>query len=421
MQLSLGKKFSLLRVRTIYKNKNGAALIIGLMFVAILALVGTTAVVLTSTDLQIGGNYKSSTQAFYTADAGLEVARDQLRKNIEASITIDDMLAARVGDDGDLSNSTSTDIFTNFYANETFLTDDVPLIAQTSFGDGTYRVYLTNDSTDPDVITSTTDTNNQVTLTSFGHGPANSLTILQEVVKRLEVPPMPGAVVLPGPDVSFNGANSNASGVAGDTESAISTTSAAAENTVEGNLTSIGRIGNYTCEAGAGAPCINNDAAEIDPRLTSVNDIENLAETFRSAADTDLPGPGPYTLTADQVGTTSNRKIVFVDGDATLGPVNGAGILVVTGTLTLHGNFNYNGFIMCIGDGDLYRSGGGNGIINGAIFVAKTRDDSGVFLSDLGEPTFDTSGGGNSDIRYDATQLNEAGGTKFLRKSWQEI
>jgi len=404
-----------------FLNDRGAALVIALMFLAILALVGTTAVLLTSTDLQIGGNYKACTKAFYIADAGLEVARDRLRTNLESSTTVNQMLAARVGANGVLSDSTSTNIFTNLYANGTFLTDDVPLIAQTSFGGGTYRVYLTNDGTDG--VTTLTDTNNQVTLTSIGQGPANSLAILQEVVQRPEVPPMPGALVLPGPDVIFDGANSNASGIAGETESAISTTSDAAEATVENNLTSISRIDNYTCEAGAGAgsDCINNDLASFDPRLTTVAGIEDLAATFRSAANTDLPGPGPYTLTAAQVGTTSDRKIVFVDGDATLGPVNGAGILIVTGTLTLQGNFNYNGLIMCIGEGNILRNGGGNGEMNGAIFVAKTRDASGNLLSELGVPAFNTSGGGNSDIRYDATQLSKAGGTKFLRKSWQEI
>ena len=110
-----------------------------------------------------------------------------------------------------------------------------------------------------------------------------------------------------------------------------------------------------------------------------------------------------------------------MDGDATLGPVNGAGILIVTGRLTLNGNFNYNGLIMCIGDGELYRDGGGSGEINGAVFVAKTRDSSGNLLGTLGNPTFDTSGGGNSDIRYDATNLSNAGGTKFLRASWRQI
>jgi Tfp pilus assembly protein PilX len=419
MTRSPDRRLSLPLTNFMCRNENGVALIIGLMFLVIIALAGTTAVILTSTDLQIGGNYKASTQAFYIADAGLEIARDQLRTNIEASTTVSQMLSSSVGGNGALSDSTSTAIFTNFYANGTFLTDDVPLIAQTTFSGGTYRVYLTNDSVDG--VTTLTDTNNQVTLTSFGHGPDNSLTILQEVVQRLEVPPIPGAVVLPGPDVIFDPANSNVSGIAGDTESALSLTSDAAEATVETELTDIGRINNYTCEEGAGSVCINNDLAEFDPRLTTVADIESLADTFRSAADTDLPGPGPYSLTADQVGNTSDRKIVYVDGDATLGPVNGAGVLIVTGTLTLSGNFNYNGFIMCIGEGKLLRAGSGNGEINGAIFVAKTRDDAGNLLSELGEPTFDTSGGGNSDIRYDATQLREAAGTKFLKKSWQEI
>jgi hypothetical protein len=274
-------------------------------------------------------------------------------------------------------------------------------------------------------VTSVTDTNNKVTLTSIGQGLGNSLAILQEVVQKLTVPPLPGALVLPGPGVTFNGANSNASGIIGGTESAISTTSAAAETAIQANLTDLGRINNYTCliagESRSGDVCINNEPAGFDPAWSTVAGIEDLAATFRSSANTDLPGPGPYSLTAAQVGTTSSMKIVFVDGDASLGPVAGAGILIVTGRLTLTGNFNYNGLIMCIGKGELYRSGGGSGDINGGIFVAKTRDSSGNLLSTLGNPTFDTSGGGNSDIRYDASQLSNAGGTRFLRKSWQQI
>jgi hypothetical protein len=267
-------------------------------------------------------------------------------------------------------------------------------------------------------VTNLTDTNNTVTLTSIGRGPANSLAILQEVVQKLTVPPLPGAVVLPGPNVNFNGANSNASGIAGLTESAISTTSVAAETTIQNELTNIGRIANYTCDAGTGADCINNEPGQFGPWGT-VAGAEDLAATFRSNADSDLTGP--VALTEAQVGTTANRKIVFVDGDATLGPVNGAGILIVTGQLTLSGNFSYNGLIMVIGKGNLQRNGGGTGEINGSIYVAKTRDNADALLSDLGIPTFDTSGGGNSDIRYDASQLANAGGTKFLRKSWQQI
>jgi len=61
-------------MKFVQSNQNGAALIIGLMFLAILALAGSTAVVLTSTDLQIGGNYKTNTQARSVAEAGINEA-----------------------------------------------------------------------------------------------------------------------------------------------------------------------------------------------------------------------------------------------------------------------------------------------------------------------------------------------------------
>jgi len=74
MQQRSDKKSSLSLMKFVQSNQNGAALIIGLMFLAILALAGSTAVVLTSTDLQIGGNYKTNTQARSVAEAGINEA-----------------------------------------------------------------------------------------------------------------------------------------------------------------------------------------------------------------------------------------------------------------------------------------------------------------------------------------------------------
>ena len=53
------------------RNQNGIVLILSLVFLCILALLGSTAVMLTTTDMKIGGNYKSSTQAFSAAQAGI--------------------------------------------------------------------------------------------------------------------------------------------------------------------------------------------------------------------------------------------------------------------------------------------------------------------------------------------------------------
>jgi Tfp pilus assembly protein PilX len=56
------------------ENERGAALVIALMFLGILAMLGATAVVLTTTDIQIGANYKKSAASHYYAEAGINYA-----------------------------------------------------------------------------------------------------------------------------------------------------------------------------------------------------------------------------------------------------------------------------------------------------------------------------------------------------------
>jgi len=110
--------------------------------------------------------------------------------------------------------------------------------------------------------------------------------------------------------------------------------------------------------------------------------------------------------------------LTFVDGDLTLGPGNptGQGTLIVTGNLTLSGNFNFNGVIMVLGAGNVVRLGGGVGNIYGAMFVAKfarTGLDTDLFQA----PTFDTSGGGTANIQYNSDIVDRAkqsGGHKVV-------
>ena len=60
------------------------AAMVGLSMLAILGLLGSTAVVLTTTDIQIGGNYKANAIAFYDADAGANYAIAQMGAGIKA-------------------------------------------------------------------------------------------------------------------------------------------------------------------------------------------------------------------------------------------------------------------------------------------------------------------------------------------------
>jgi len=120
-------------------------------------------------------------------------------------------------------------------------------------------------------------------------------------------------------------------------------------------------------------------------------------------------GAAALSSTAGIGATNPDGVLTFVDGDITLGPGDptGQGTLIVTGKLTLDGNFNFNGVIMVLGAGEVYRNGSGHGNIYGAMFVAKfarTGADSDAFLA----PIFDTSGGGTSNIQYSSDAVDKA-------------
>lgn len=105
--------------------------------------------------------------------------------------------------------------------------------------------------------------------------------------------------------------------------------------------------------------------------------------------------------------------ITFCDGNCELGPIAGGGILFVTGTLTLRGNFSFNGLIVVTGQGGVIRSGGGNGTIQGNIVIAPYVNSpiagnlSPATNAGFLAPQYNTSGGGNSTITYNSNnQLN---------------
>ena len=114
------------------------------------------------------------------------------------------------------------------------------------------------------------------------------------------------------------------------------------------------------------------------------------------------PGSGSSMTINDSL---TSPQFTFVDGNATL--QNGSGFLVVTGTLTMRGNTNFNGAILVLGDGMLIRDGGGNGDIFGGITIAKFGRTAGNFMA----PTFLTNGGGNSNIQYDSLALSRGLGS----------
>lgn len=106
------------------------------------------------------------------------------------------------------------------------------------------------------------------------------------------------------------------------------------------------------------------------------------------------------------------QGITFCDGNCSF-TGQGGGIMVVTGKLTLSGNFSFKGMIIVTGQAGVDRSGGGNGEIQGNMVIAPyvnstvapaTDPISATFLA----PQYNLSGGGNSEIRYNSAAV--AGG-----------
>jgi hypothetical protein len=116
--------------------------------------------------------------------------------------------------------------------------------------------------------------------------------------------------------------------------------------------------------------------------------------------------PGNAACGGTSFGTDASPKITFINGDATLS--GGAGVVVVTGTLTFNGNTNFDGLILVVGQGIMNVQGGGGGQINGEVLIANTNSRTAPFgqLATLGSPILNWTGGGSNFIQYNSCWAN---------------
>jgi hypothetical protein len=176
--------------------------------------------------------------------------------------------------------------------------------------------------------------------------------------------------------------------------------------------------------ATAGNPQVTGSSPLQQIPISSLSDMLQTAQGARDALDilreqaqgqywpADLPPADrtpandryfPAGTTPSTFGTEDDPLTTFVDGDAVLPSGGGAGMLIVTGTLDMRGNADFKGLILVLGAGQVLRNGGGNGVTLGSIFVASF-GSTGNFLA----PSFDSNGGGTSDIFYDSKWVDKA-------------
>ncbi|HEY6213021.1 MAG TPA: hypothetical protein VIW45_12090, partial [Vicinamibacterales bacterium] len=163
-----------------------------------------------------------------------------------------------------------------------------------------------------------------------------------------------------------------------------------------------GRTNNYL---GSGpSPDVENVFGALGDTMTTPQGMAAFQAAVQAQAATggNVFGNDP-TLTASAMGTVDNPAVTYVDGNLTLnGSQTGYGILLVTGTLVMGGNFSWNGLVLVIGDGNIQFGGGGNGQINGSVIAAKIWDGYATknLLSEIGSPHLSWNGGGGNGVYY---------------------
>lgn len=168
---------------------------------------------------------------------------------------------------------------------------------------------------------------------------------------------------------------------------------------------SLGKPQNYI--GVGGSPSVEDVYTQIGgSALTPSNLFSVLTSLEQYHTSPILPAVAGTTTTS--LPATTLGSVTVVDGDLTLsGNPNGSGVLIVTGTMTFSGNFTWDGLVLVIGEGQVVHNGGGNGIVNGAMYVANIENTNGQplnqpsLLGSLGSPLYTWNGGGGNSILYD--------------------
>jgi len=258
-------------------------------------------------------------------------------------------------------------------------------------------------------------------LTSLAVTPSGSRRMVQMDAATDIIPNIPGAMVMDGDLPSFSPGSSNAFSATGMDKSSSTNALRPQNGTIcppPGNEPAVGgydpasatiingsfagppdRSGNYT-----GSPA---NVADVGTALGTggMNTVQGLTALVNEVTASALPA-NTYTNAASLTnpGTTTNPVINVVTGDLTVSNLTGAGILLVEGNVTFSGNPNYNGIILVIGKGNITWSGGGTGVIDGAMLVANLYDSTGHLIPSgaPGAPLISFSGGGNMTVQYDS-------------------
>lgn len=404
-------------------NEKGAALITAVLLSLLLLAAGGTLILTTTMTGVTARDSTAEMQAYYAAEAGIARSLEVLRGNIESSPTGTRAsfhnilcLTNRWSTLSGASVNVAADGSTQFQV-ASIIDPDHTGATNPASADQVYN--CVNALYKPD----------RLRVRVIGLGPTNTRKNLEIVINRYTLTyDVKAVVTLPnesGNPITFALGGSTVTSTSGSDLSGTAdgidayAVSAADQNATNNVIDGCDPDGTH-CNGSApnvtpgdpgvlgpdNTPSFLKSVKNVREFLYGTEGMENAARNQGRYFDS---GAAAIASTAGLGANNPDGVLTFVDGNLTLSAGNptGQGTLIVTGTLTLDGNFNFNGVIMVLGQGNVLRNGGGHGNIYGAMYVAnfaKTGADTDKFQA----PTFNTNGGGTANIQYSSDAVDRA-------------
>lgn len=418
------------RLGSVLANERGIVLPIALALLALAIVFGTTAFLITRTDIRIAGNYKWGEQALYIADSGTEEFRARIRPTATNRITDDaPTVATWKGLLGGTAENASNGGYNQWWASaQTALPYKVSVRHQTDslgnilrWGDDNADGVPTRNTTTGEII--------YVARSSASTGNANK-TIEVEVAN---FPPWSGggsALYTEEPTLlqshstyvsglggcDGQGGTSCGNNRCGDPVVAVQTTLGSGGITIKSNPIVVGADPIPPDSSGKSIGSAPHDL-DIQGMVDAYKGFADFSYAKVSATDTGMnwgtPIPG---ATPQQATSCTSWNIVYYDtknsaGQPTdiklAGGTKGCGMLLVEGDLEINGGFSWYGVVL-VTEGIKFAGGGEKNI-------------TGMVLS--GGPTdADLSIQGDASILYCSEAINKTTLSRpALRLSWKEI
>jgi hypothetical protein len=393
-------------------GEKGAALVISILLATLLLAVAGTVILTSGMSAITSIDATAELQAYYGAETGLEASLNVIRGHVAPHGVADTTkMGFRNAVDPLISNGEAG--------------SEARFSAWLNYGDNgrvtpaganySYSVVVT-DPDDPSGSQRNADASyrpKRIQVQSTGYGPKGSVKRMEMVVQKVSFDFEPDAMLL-----SRSSDDGSLASMSFDIGSSASKFYTGHDNAGSGTdlptfgTTSIGdlAVANEAITKGATVEDVKTEEVDVGDLPSWLADADAAREFLNYMQIVARSMGRYYTSFSGAAGSTSSPAFTFVNGNMTL--TSGAGLLIVTGDLTLDGSAQFNGIILVLGNGKVTRNGGGNSTILGSIYVAKfarswpssENGEPHPFLA----PVVNISGGGTANFKYDSSWIQKS-------------